>query len=118
MDGTAVSEAIDEQPRLGSIAGMSKVPLNRYRMLHRFAWLTALVLCFGQTAADTHLHLDEIEEEVCTLCGFSDPGHVVDHGGADGQPRAWRRINSVPVFSSILSPRRFEVSRSRAPPVS
>ena len=97
---------------------MLRALLNRYRMLQRFAWLAAFLVCFGQAAADTHLHLDEFEEEVCTLCGFSDPGHVVDVGGADGQPRAWRRTHSVPVFSSILSPRRFEVSRSRAPPVS
>ena len=73
-------------------------------MLQRFAWLAALVLCFGQADADTHLHLDEIEEDVCTLCGFSDPGHVLDVGSADSQPRAWRRTNSVPVFSAILSP--------------
>ena len=87
-------------------------------MLQRFAWLAALVLCFGQAAADTHLHLDEIEEEVCALCVFSEPGHVVDVGGADAQPRAWRRTNSVPLVSAILSPRPFEVSRSRAPPIS
>ena len=116
--GTAVSEAIDEQPRLGIIAGMSKALLNRHRMPQRFAWLAALVLCFGQADADTHLHLDEFEEDVCTLCGFSDPGHVQDVGSADSQPRAWRRTNSVPVFSAILSPRPFEVSRSRAPPIS
>ncbi len=87
-------------------------------MLQRFAWLAALVLCFGQAAADTHLHLDEIEEEICTLCGFSDPGDVLDAGCADSQPRAWRRTDSVPVYSATLSPRPFEVSRSRAPPVS
>ena len=87
-------------------------------MLQRFAWLATLVLCFGQAAADTHLHLDEIEEEVCTLCGFSDPGHLVAVGSADGQRRAWRQADSVPLFSAILAPRPFEVSRSRAPPIS
>lgn len=97
---------------------MSRALLNRYRLLQRFAWLAAVVLCFGQAAADTHLHLDEIEEEVCTLCGFSDPGHLLDVGGTEGQPCAWHRTDSVPVFSATLSPRPFEVSRARAPPVS
>ena len=87
-------------------------------MLQRYAWLAALVLCFGQVVDDTHLHLDEIEEEFCALCGFSDPGHVQDVGSADSQPRAWCRTNSVAVFSATLSPRPFEVSRSRAPPIS
>lgn len=97
---------------------MSRALLNRRRAVQRFAWLAAVTLCFGQAAADTHLHLDEIEEEVCTLCGFSDPEDILDVGGTEAQPHAWHRTDSVPVFSANLSPRRFEVSRSRAPPVS
>lgn len=97
---------------------MSRALSNRHRVLQRFASLAVVVLCFGQAVADAHLHLDEIEEEVCTVCSFSDPGHILDVGGADGQPSAWHRTNSVPVSSAVLSPRPFEVSRSRAPPVS
>jgi len=85
-------------------------------MLQRLALLAALVLYFGQSVADAHLHLDEHEEDACPVCAISDPGHILDVGGADGEPQAWHRINSVPVFSAVLSPRPFEVSRSRAPP--
>ena len=92
--------------------------MNRHRVLQRLAWLAALTLCFGQVAADTHLHLDETEEEVCTLCGLSDPGPILDAGAKEGQPRAWHRTDSVPVFVATLSPRPFEVSRARAPPIS
>ena len=92
--------------------------MNRHRVLQRLAWLAALTLCFGQAAADTHLHLDEIEEEVCTLCGFSDPGDILDVGATEGQPLAWHRNDSVPVFVTPRSPRPFEISHARAPPVS
>ena len=86
-------------------------------MLQRLTSLAVLVLCIGQSAADVHLHLDEHEDEVCTLCAISDPGHILDLRGADGESWAWRRVGKVPVFSALLAPRLFEVSRSRAPPV-
>ena len=96
---------------------MPKAPLIRQRMLQRLALLAALALYLGQSVADAHLHLDEHEEDVCLVCAIADPGHILDVRGASGQPQAWHRIDSVPVFSAILSPRPFEVSHSRAPPV-
>ena len=87
-------------------------------MLRRLAWLVALPLCFGQAAADTHMHLDEVEEHGCTPCGFSDPGFVLDVEGTEAPPRTWYPAGSVPVFSAALSPRPFEVGHARAPPVS
>ena len=86
-------------------------------MLQRLALLAALAPYLGQSVADAHLHLDEHEGDVCSVCAISDPGHILDVRGAGGQPQAWHRMDSVPVFAAILSPRPFEVSRSRAPPV-
>ena len=96
---------------------MSGASLKPHRLLQRLTLLAVLGLCVGQSVADTHLHLDEHETEVCTLCAISDPGHILDVPEADGHTQAWHRIDSVPVFSVVLSPRPFEVSRSRAPPV-
>ena len=85
----------------------------------RFALLAALVLCVAQLVADAHLHLDGHEEEgACAICGISDPGYILDVGRADRELRAWRWTDNVPVSSATLSPRPFEVSHSRAPPVS
>lgn len=84
----------------------------------RLALLAGLVLCVAQLVADAHLHLDGHEEEgACAICGISDPGYILDVEGADRESRAWRRTDNVPVSSAILSPCRFEVSRSRAPPI-
>lgn len=87
-------------------------------MPQRLALFAAVALFLGQSVADVHLHLDEHEEEVCTLCAISDPGHGLNVERVDGRPFEWRPTESVPVFSAILAPRPFEVSRSRAPPVS
>lgn len=87
-------------------------------MPQRLALLAAVALFLGQSVADVHLHLDEHEEEVCTLCAVSDPGHGRDVERVDGRSSESRPTDSVPVFSAILVRRPFEVSRSRAPPVS
>ena len=87
-------------------------------MLQRLALLAAVALCLGQSAADAHLHLDELEEEVCVVCGFSDPGQGLDVECVVSQPSEWRRADSVPVFSAVLVLRPFEVGRSRDPPIS
>lgn len=95
---------------------MSRAPLIRHLMLQRLALLGAFVLYLGQSVADAHLHFDEHEEDVCSVCAISDPGHILDVRGTDGQSQPWHRVDSVLVFSIILSPSPFEVSRSRAPP--
>ena len=97
---------------------MSASLLNRRRMLQRLVCVAAMVLCLGQAVADAHLHLDEIEEEACTVCAFSDPGQILIAECIEGQPSEWRRSECVPVFSAVLSPCPFEVARSRAPPIS
>lgn len=83
-----------------------------------WALLGALALCLGQTVADTHVHVDEHEEEVCTVCAISDPGHVPEIGRLAALPTGWHRSNSLPVFSATLSPRPYETGRPRAPPIS
>ena len=91
--------------------------MRRHRM-PRLALLAALVLCVAQLVADAHPHLDGHESEgACAICGISDPGYILDAGGADRESRAWCRTDNVPVPSATLSLRRFEVSRSRAPPI-
>ena len=87
-------------------------------MLQRLALLAAMAMCLGQSAGGAHLHLDELEEEACILCGFSDPGQGLDLEGVDSRPSECRPTNNVPLFSAILVSRPFEVSRSRDPPIS
>lgn len=76
------------------------------------------MLCVGQTVAQTHVHVDEHEEEVCTFCAISEPGHVPEISRLDALPLGWRRSSTLPVSSATLSPRPYGVARSRAPPVS
>lgn len=83
-----------------------------------WALLGALALCLGQTVGDTHVHLDEHEEEFCTVCAIADPGPVPEIGRLDALPTGWRRSNSLPVFSATLPPRPYETGRPRAPPIS
>ena len=99
------------------IATVSSELSQPHRMLQRLALLAAVALCLGQSAADSHLHLDALEEEVCVVCGFSDPGQGLDVEGVVSQPPEWCPADSVPVFAAILVLRPFEVSRSRDPPV-
>ncbi len=89
-----------------------------HRLLQRWTLLAGLVLCVGQSVADTHLHLDEHEEETCTLCAISETGHVLDFGCVDARSSEWRRSNSAPVFSATLAPRPYEVGHPRDPPIS
>ena len=109
---------------VGRVAGlcttecMTSAPLGPRRLLQQWALLAALVFCVGQSAADTHLHLDEHEEDACTLCAIFEPGHVPDTGLVDTRPSEWRRSNDVRVFSATLSPRPYEVGCPRAPPIS
>ncbi|MCY4013940.1 MAG: hypothetical protein OXG82_14635 [Gammaproteobacteria bacterium] len=79
--------------------------------------LAASLLWVGQAVADTHVHLDEHEEEVCTFCAISEPGHVPEISRLDALPPEWRRSNSLPVSSATLSFRPYEVARPRAPPL-
>ena len=88
------------------------------RVRQRYALLAALVLCLVHSLADTHVHVDEHEEEVCTLCAISEPGHVPEVGRLDAPPSEWRHSKSLPVVSAALSPRPYEVGRPRAPPIS
>lgn len=88
------------------------------RVLQRWALLAALVACAGHSVADTHVHLDEREEEVCAFCAISETGHVPEVGCLDARPSGWRRSNSLPVVSATLSPRPYEVAGPRAPPIS
>ena len=89
-----------------------------HRVPHRWAFLAAFTLFVGQTVADTHVHLDEHEEELCTVCAISEPGHVPEVGRVDAQPSQWHRSDSLPMYSATVSPRPYEVARPRAPPVS
>ena len=71
----------------------------------------------GQTLADTHVHVDEHQAEVCTFCAISEPGYVPEISRPAALPPESRRSNSLPVFSATLSHRPYEVARPRAPPV-
>ena len=82
------------------------------------AILAALALCVGQSVADAHLHLDEQEEEVCTFCAISEPGHAPDIGQVVALPSELHRSDRLPEYSATLSPRPYEAARPRAPPVS
>jgi len=104
-------------PRLGNSQTMTSVA-RPSRVLQRWALLAALVACVGHSVADTHAHLDEHEEEVCTLCAISETGHVPEVGRLDARLSRWRRSNSLPVVSATPSPRPYEVARPRAPPIS
>lgn len=77
-----------------------------------------MALCVVPTVADTHLHLDGQEDEVCTVCAISEPGDVADVGRVDARTSEWGRPDSFPVFSTTLSTRPYESGRPRAPPVS
>ena len=76
------------------------------------------MLCVGHSVGDAHAHLDAHEEEACTLCAISEPGHAPEVGWVDAQPSEWRWSDSLPVVSATLPPRPYEVVRSRAPPFS
>ena len=110
--------------RLGRVAGFRGVerttsaPPGPRRVRQRLALLAALVLCVGQSVADAHLHLDEQEEEVCTFCAISEPGHVPDIGQVVALPSESRRSDRLPEYSATIAPRPYEVARPRAPPVS
>ena len=86
--------------------------------MQRWTLLAALVLCVGHSAAEAHVHLDEHEEEVCTLCAISEPGHVPEVGSVGARPSQWRLADSLPVVSATLSPRPYEIGHPRAPPCS
>ena len=97
---------------------MTSVAPRPGRLLQRWASLAALLLCVGHAVADTHVHLDEHEEEACTLCVIVEPSHVPLVGWVDARPSEWWPSNSMPVVSATLSPRPYEVGRPRAPPIS
>ena len=109
---------------LGHIAGLFNsihvtiAPPRPGRLLPQVALLAALLVCVGQSIADVHLHLDEQEEEVCTLCAISEPGHVPTIGLLVALPFESRRSDHLPEYSATLSPRPYEAAQPRAPPVS
>ncbi len=88
------------------------------RLMQRWTLLAALLLCVGHSVADTHVHLDEHEEEACTLCAISEPGHVPGVGPVHARSSEWCRPNGSRVVAAILSPRPYEVGYPRAPPFS
>lgn len=89
---------------------------KRGRPLPPWALLAALLLCVGHSVAHAHLHLDEHEEEVCTICGISEPGQIQEIGWVDAQPCEWHPLSSLPVVSTTLLPQPYEFGRPRAPP--
>ena len=97
---------------------MRSVAATSSRLVQRWATLAALLLCVGHSVADTHVHLDEHEEEVCTLCAIFDPGHAPEVGCDGARPSERGRCNSSPFDSATLSPRPYEVGQPRAPPLS
>ena len=97
---------------------MTSAPLRPHRLLQQWALLVALVLCVGHSIACIHLHLDEHEEEVCTLCAISETEHIPDVECVDAWLSEWRRSNSAPVFSAITAPRPYAIGCPRAPPIS
>ncbi|MYE82870.1 MAG: hypothetical protein F4X36_13755 [Gammaproteobacteria bacterium] len=97
---------------------MTGVPSGPRRRAWRWASLAALVLCVVQAVADAHVHVDEHEEDACTVCAFSDPGHVQEVDAIRAEPSKWRRSACFPAFSAILPLRPYEPGRPRAPPVS
>ena len=101
-----------------NVERMTRALSSPRRLLHRWTLLAGLVLWVGQSVADTHLHLDEHEEEACTLCAISEPGHVLDAGCVDARSSEWHRSNSAPVFSATLAPRPYEIGHPRDPPIS
>ena len=88
------------------------------RQLQRWVAVAALLLCVGHAVADTHVHLDDDEEEVCALCAISEPGHVSEVARIGPRPAAWRRSSNVPVVEATRNPRPYEVPHPRAPPIS
>ena len=97
---------------------MTSVSARPGRLVQRWAALAALLLCVGHSVADTHVHVDEHEEEVCTLCAIFEPGHTPEAGWVDARPSDWGRSNNWTVDSATLSPRSYEVGQPRAPPLS
>lgn len=97
---------------------MSGAPANLQRPLLRLALLTAVALCFGQSVAVTHLHLDAPQEQACTLCAISEPGQVSAVGQSGAGPLMPFQTHAVTVFSTALAARPYESRPSRAPPLS
>ena len=97
---------------------MTGVPSGPRRRAWRWASLAALVLCVVQAVAAAHVHVDEQEEDACTVCAFSDPGHVQEVDATRAEPSKWRRADDFPAFSAILPLRPYELGRPRAPPAS
>lgn len=113
-----------QSERIGFIASFFRAfPMtstsSRPRLMPaRSILLAALLLCFGQSVAATHLHFGEHAEEICSLCAVSETAHAPDAGQIHIRPSAWRRCNALPAHSATLSFRPYEVGLARAPPVS
>ena len=118
LNGRCASRATRRGGLGARLGHMETTPANPGHLPQRWALLAALVLCVAHSVADTHVHLDEHEEEVCTLCAISEPGHIPGVGQVDAGPSECQRSNSLPVASATLCPRRYEVGRPRAPPIS
>lgn len=109
---------------IGHIFGFSKgdrmtsAPPIRSCLLQQLTLLAAFVMCVGHSIVDTHIHLNEHEEETCTLCVISEPGHVPQDGRIDVRPSEWQCSDSLPVVSATLCPRPYEFGHPRAPPFS
>ena len=83
----------------------------------QWAFLAVLALCVGQTVGDTHVHIEEHEDEVCTVCAISEPGHDAEVEQAEAQPQ-WHQPDSPATSSAPLPPRPYADGRPRAPPIS
>ena len=110
--------------RVGDIAGFANaatvtgVEPNSKRRLRWWVCVGALLLCVGNSLADTHVHLDEHEPEACALCAIFEPGHVSQVARLDARPSTWRRYSSLPVVSATLAIRPYKAAQPRAPPIS
>ena len=110
--------------RVGDIAGYDRaaavtgVEPSSKRRLRWWVCVGALLLCVGNSLADTHVHLDEHEPEVCALCAIPEPSHVSEVARIDARPSTWRRYSGLPVVSATLATRPYKAAQPRAPPIS
>ncbi|MCY4128495.1 MAG: hypothetical protein OXG15_04545 [Gammaproteobacteria bacterium] len=102
-------------------------PASRYERLpsrmntlsmRRLTFFVALILCVGQTFADSHLHVDEHEEGECTVCAIVETGFVLEIVRPNNPSSRWRSVNNASTYSVTFSERPYALHWSRAPPIS
>ena len=109
---------VSDIPGLANAAAVTSAEQNSGRRLRWWISVGAMLLCVANSLADTHVHLDEHEEEVCAVCAISKPGQVSEFARLDARPSNWRRSSSLPAVSATFSTRPYKAAQPRAPPIS